>query len=187
MNINIVDVFNKKNEYEKKYNELLLQFKTNANIVVSVTNGIYQIENSIRANKISLKDYILNSDLCNILKDKNIKNYSKNDLKKYMEMYSKQNSSAIYPYKLSLDLYELLEELENIENEKINFEIDSMKKICKQVDKIYFLNRNDLKNLYDSIIADIKSKNYDKNSLDYLTIIINDIFTFFFSGHKKIV
>ena len=62
-----------------------------------------------------------------------------------------------------------------------------MKKICKQVDKIYFLNRNDLKNLYDSIIADIKSKNYDKNSLDYLTIIINDIFTFFFSGHKKIV
>lgn len=187
MNSNdILSIYNKKNEYDNQYDKLVFEFMSKAEVVVTITNGIYQIENSIRGNKISLKDYILNSDLCNTLESRGIKNYSKDELKRYMEMYEKQYPIQVYPYKISFELYELLEKIENLENEKIEYEVNSMKKYLKGFNNINNTSKNNLKELYGSIISELKSKNFDKQANDYFTIIINDIFAFYFSGHKKL-
>ena len=163
MNSNdILNIYNKKNEYDNQYDKLVFEFMSKAEVVVTITNGIYQIENSIRGNKISLKDYILNSDLCNTLESRGIKNYSKDELKRYME------------------------KIENLENEKIEYEVNSMKKYLKGFNNINNTSKNNLKELYGSIISELKSKNFDKQANDYFTIIINDIFAFYFSGHKKL-
>lgn len=186
MNGNIIEIYNKKSEYDDKYNNLVFEFMTKASVAVTITNGEYQIENSIRANKISLKDYILRSDLCNILKSRNINDYSIDELKKYMQMYEMQNPTQVYPYKTSLELYELLDKIENLEDEKIDYEIDSMKKYLNGFNNIKKTNKSSLKELYNSIINDLKSKNYDKQTYNYFIVIIDDIFSFYFSGHKKI-
>lgn len=185
-NNDILNIYNKKNEYDNQYDKLVFEFMSKAEVVVTITNGIYQIENSIRGNKISLKDYILNSDLCNTLESRGIKNYSKDELKRYMEMYEKQYPIQVYPYKISFELYELLEKIENLENEKIEYEVNSMKKYLKGFNNINNTSKNNLKELYGSIISELKSKNFDKQANDYFTIIINDIFVFYFSGHKKL-
>ena len=181
-----LNICNKKNEYDNEYDKLVFEFMSKAEVVVTITNGIYQIENSIRGNKISLKDYILNSDLCNTLESRGIKNYSKDELKRYMEMYEKQYPTQVYPYKISFELYELLEKIENLENEKIEYEVNSMKKYLNGFNNINNTSKNNLKELYASIISELKSKNFDKQANDYFTIIINDIFAFYFSGHKKL-
>lgn len=182
----ILEIFKKKSEYDEKYKSLVYEFITKATVAVTITNGEYQIENSIRGNKISLKDYILRSDLCNILKSRNINDYSIEELKKYMQMYEMQNPMQVYPYKVSLELYELLDKIENIEDEKIDYEIDSMKKYLNGFNNIKKTNKSNLKGLYDSIIVDLKSKNYDGQSYNYFIVIIDDIFSFYFLGHKKI-
>ena len=187
MNSNdILNIYNKKNEYDNQYDKLVFEFMSKAEVVVTITNGIYQIENSIRGNKISLKDYILNSDLCNTLESRGIKNYSKDELKRYMEMYEKQYPTQVYPYKISFELYELLEKIENLENEKIEYEVNSMKKYLKGFNNINNTSKNNLKELYGSIISELKSKNFDKQANDYFTIIINDIFAFYFSGQELV-
>lgn len=183
---NVVEIYNEKVEYEKKYNDLLILFQTKAEVVVTITNGIYQIENSIRANKISLKDYILNSNLCQMLKSNNIKDYSINDLKKYIEMYSNQYQNDMYPYKLALELYEVLEEIEKNEKEKIEFEFNSLKTYFTRLQNINILDKNNIKSTYELIINDLKLGNYDKKTYDYLTIIFSDIFTFYLCGYKKL-
>ena len=76
----ITKINNECKKYDNKYNALLVNILSNAENLVDISNGVYQIEHNIRANKISLKDYLLNSDICTILKDNNISNYSINDI-----------------------------------------------------------------------------------------------------------
>ena len=40
---NVVEIYNEKVEYEKKYNDLLILFQTKAEVVVTITNGIYNM------------------------------------------------------------------------------------------------------------------------------------------------
>ena len=60
----ILEIYIEKQSYDEKHINLMFDFTTHAADLVELSAGIYQIEHSIRLNQISLKDYILNSDIC---------------------------------------------------------------------------------------------------------------------------
>ena len=71
----ILEIFTEKQNYDEKYNSLMFDFLTKAYELVELSEDLYQVENTIKLNQISLKDYILNSEICNFLKKNNFNNY----------------------------------------------------------------------------------------------------------------
>ena len=56
----ILDLYTQKQAFDERYHRKLLKFLKESKDLVILSNGLYQIEHTIRLNKISLKDYVLN-------------------------------------------------------------------------------------------------------------------------------
>lgn len=186
---NILKIFTEKQNYDKKYNDLMHSFITDAYKLVELSNDLYQLESTIRLNQISLKDYILNSEVCKFLKMSNINNYSIDDLKKYMAKYESQED--IKSYHLALELYEKLEQIEYIENTKIDYEINEMSSILENINSIKQIDKSKYQDLYNNLLHQIKIKYLDNNLIDdkinnYVVQILNDIFNYYLYGNKEI-
>lgn len=188
--VDILELFTEKQKYDKKINNTMFNFLTRAPELVDLSDDIYQIEHSIILNKISLKDYILSSELCKMLKENNIKDYSTEILKKYMVQYENKSSINIYPYKLALELYEELEELENIESIKITYEMDKLGDYI-EIKNIVNLSKKEYQNFYDTLVKKIRIEFLNNNLIDdkiynYIIQILNDIFNYYLYGSKEI-
>ena len=187
----ILEIFTEKQNYDEKYNSLMFDFLTKAYELVELSEDLYQVENTIKLNQISLKDYILNSEICNFLKKNNFNNYSIEDLKEYMQKCENQNISNIASYKLALELYEKLEEIKNIENLKINYEISQMGNLLDNIHNVKNIDKDKYQELYKDLLQQVKVKYLDNNLIDnklneYLVQILNDIFNYYLYGNKKI-
>ncbi len=187
----ILEIFTEKQNYDEKYNSLMFDFLTKAYELVELSEDLYQVENTIKLNQISLKDYILNSEICNFLKKNNFNNYSIEDLKEYMQKCENQNISNIASYKLALELYEKLEEIKNIENLKIDYEISQMGNLLDNINNVKNIDKDKYQELYKDILQQVKVKYLDNNLIDnklneYLVQILNDIFNYYLYGNKKI-
>ena len=184
MDINnmIINMTNESKKYDEKYNTLLVNILSNADALVDLSNGVYQIEHTIRANKISLKDYVLNSDICTILRDNNIHNYSINDLKNYISRY---NSQSTVPYSLALNLYEEFEQLEKCEKDKVEYEVNSLKGLI-DINDISKLSKEELDSLYERVITKIKDYSLSNDLKESANIMVNDIFNYYKNGNKEI-
>lgn len=187
----ILEIFTEKQNYDEKYNSLMFDFLTKAYELVELSEDLYQVENTIKLNQISLKDYILNSEICNFLKKNNFNNYSIEDLKEYMQKCENQNISNIASYKLALELYEKLEEIKNIENLKIDYEISQMGNLLDNINNVKNIDKDKYQELYKDLLQQVKVKYLDSNLIDnklneYLVQILNDIFNYYLYGNKKI-
>ena len=182
INETLINVINESKKYDEKYNSLLINILSNAETLVDISNGVYQIEHTIRANKISLKDYVLNSDICAILKDNNIHNYSINDLKNYISRY---NSQSTVPYSLALNLYEEFEQLEKCEKDKVEYEVNSLKGLI-DINDISKLSKDELDSLYERVITKIKDYSLSNDLKESANIMVNDIFNYYKNGNKEI-
>lgn len=186
------ETLKKRNDYENKYNGVLIDFVSNANELVEKSNDLYQVENSILLNKISLKDYILESELCKHLKANNIKDYTKDELKQYMKQYEENKIGDVSSYKLALDLYEMMEQMEQYENDKIDYELSKIRPFVNGIYKIALVDKQYFEGLYNNILLNIKNDLIDKNilnseSYNKLLFLINEIFNYYLYGNKKIV
>lgn len=187
--VEILEIFTEKQNYDEKYNNLMLSFILKAHELVELSNDLYQLENTIRLNQISLKDYILNSEICKSLKNSNINNYSIDDLKSYMTKYDNQEN--IKSYQLALELYERLEEIEYVESAKINYEIDRMSNILENISTIKAVEKSKYQYLYNNLINQLRIKYLNNNLIDdkinnYAVQILNDIFNYYLYGNKEI-
>lgn len=188
----ILEIFAEKQNYDEKYNSLMFDFITKAYELVELSEDLYQVEHTIKLNQISLKDYILNSKICNYLKDNNFNNYSIEDLKEYMQKYENQNPSDIASYKLALELYEKLEEIKDIEKSKIDYEISRMGNLLDNVSNIESVTKDKYQDLYNDLLQQVKVKYLDNNLIDdkthnYIMQILNDIFNYYLYGNKEIL
>lgn len=189
--IEVLEIFTEKQSYDEKYSNLVMAFITKAYELVQLSEGLYQIEYTIKLNQISLKDYILNSDICNLLKSNNIHNYSISDLKEYIKKYESSNISDITSTKLALELYEMLEEIKEIEDAKITYEISKMGNILENISNISHVDKNKYQDLYNDLLKQVKVKYLDNNYIDdkinnYIIQILNDIFNYYLYGNKEI-
>lgn len=165
---------------EENINNQIFEFITQAPKLVELSEDIYQLEPTTKLNKISIKDYILNSPCCKILEQNNITNYSIEELKQYLLKYEQLNKEMYPQYLFALNLYELLEEIEkNIDN-KINLEINKISEKYPIILKIKTINTKEYQQLYNQIISQITANDQEKQ----LTMkLINDIFNYYINGY----
>ncbi|MDO5569162.1 MAG: hypothetical protein Q4G04_03530 [bacterium] len=192
-NINdyVLEIYTEKQKFDDNYNKIMFDFINGAYELVDLSNDLYQVEHTINLNKISLKDYILNSKLCNMLKENNITDYSISELNMYMNKCEEQNLMDITPYKLALNLYEKLERLENLVEEKINYEIGKIEPLINDIKNIKIINKQNIEELYNNLINELKNSYLNKNQIDdklynYLIQILNDIVNYYLYGNKDI-
>lgn len=172
-------------------NNKIFQFITKANELVELSEDMYQIERTIKLNKISLKGYLLDSPCCTFLKENNIKDYTIEDLKNYLVKYEQLNNEDCSKYYLAVSLFELLENIENLVEDKIDLEISKIFELTPLINDIDKTNLNDYERLYNDIKKDINNKYLNQNliddkSFDTCMRFVNDIFNFFISGYPDI-
>lgn len=190
INEKIIQIYSKKEQVDEKLNNLINEFLSKAHELVILSNDLYQIEKTTRLNKISLKDYLLNSEICKYLEETNNIFYTLNDLKRYIATYEEQNSVELTSYTIAIELYEKLEKIEKLEEQKIKYELEKLVPIVKELEKIKS-QTSDYQALYNSCLNNIKISYLDKelitqSTYQYLRYILADIFNYYENGHLKL-
>ena len=190
LNLKILESYVEIDKIQDEINNKMFNFITNANQLVELSKDDYQIEKTIKLNKISLKSYILDSPCCSSLQENNITNYSAEELKKIFVKYEKIYNEDLSKYYLALFLYEMLEEIEKLVNQKIEREISGISNIFNDIKNI----KNIISSEYEKLYFDSKNKiatEYKNNKINDKTYnlciqLLNDIFNFYRGGYPNI-
>ena len=190
INEKIIEIYQKKEKDDEKITNLINDFLTKDHELVTLSNDFYQIEKTIRLNKISLKDYLLNSEICKYLEETNNVFYTLNDLKRYITTYEKVNNMELTSYTMAINLYEELEKIEKLEDRKIEYELENLIPFIKDLENLKSLT-SDYPTLYNSCLNNLKIAYLDKglisqSNYQYLRYILADIFNYYEKGHLKI-
>lgn len=190
LNVKILESYVEIDKINDDINNKILNFITKANELVELSEDDYQIEKTLMLNKISLKGYVLDSDLCNQLNENNISNYSINELKNYIIQYEKSFNTDYSQYLLALSLYELIEDIEKQVDSKIELQINELGNIISNINDIKNLNKNEYENLYYNLKIQLdnhfKNNKLDDKSYNICIQILNDIFNFYITSYPNI-
>ncbi len=171
-------------------NDNIFDFLTKANELVELSDDDYQIEKTFKLNKISLKQYILDSDCCKKLNDNQIDDYSLDELKEYLHQYSKQFNVDCSKYFLAISLYEMIEKIEDLFDEKINLEIQDLSELLSNINDIKNINSSEYEQLYFQLKNQISfyfnSQKIDEKSMNICIKMLDDIFNFYINGYPNI-
>lgn len=172
---------------DNNINVKIFNFLTKSSELVEYSEEIYQLEKTIKLNKISLKHFVLNSNCCKLLKENNVTNYSLNDLKTMLVDFQNTNNEICDVYLLALSLYEQLNIIENFYNEKVDYEINFISNNLVDIKKIKIVEKEKLSGIYNDVIEKLNKDYYEKNflndnSLRFIKLIINNLFNFCLNG-----
>ena len=180
-------------EIDKIHDDIInkiFDFITKANELVELSDDDYQIEKTIKLNKISLKSYILDSPCCTALKENNIVDYTIEELKKYINQYEKALNEDSSKYHLALSLYGVLETIEIAVDKKINKELELISTLFIDIKSINNISSNEYESLYynakNKIYNNYKNTNINEKAYNICIQILNDIFNFYISGYPTI-
>lgn len=166
-------------------------FITKASELVELSEDMYQIEKTIKLNKISIKGYLIDSPCCAFLKENNVDDNTIDELKNYLMKYEQLNNDDCSRYYLAVSLFELLEQTENLVEDKIDLEISKIFELTPLINKIDKIGSNEYEKIYNEIKKDLNDKYLNNNLMDDKSIeicmrFVNDIFNFFISGYPDI-
>lgn len=190
LNVKILESYVEINKINDDINKTMFNFIIKANELVELSEDVYQIEKTLLLNKISLKGYILDSELCIQLNENNITDYSIDELRQYLEQYEKAYNTDCLKYLLALSLYEQVEQIEKLVDSKIELEKKELNSIISDIntisnidksryEKLYIITKNQLDDYY-------KNEKLDDKSYSICIQILNDIFNFYISGYPTI-
>ena len=148
LNVKVLESYVEIDKIHDDINNKIFNFITKANELVELSDDDYQIEKTLKLNKISLKGYVLDSDLCNQLNENNMNNYSIDELKNYFNQYESSSNTDYSNYLLALSLYELIENIETKVDSKIELEINELSNIIQNISDIKNTDKTNYENLY---------------------------------------
>ena len=191
LSVKILEAYMDIDKIHDDINNKMFNFITKANELVELSEDMYQIERTIKLNKISLKGYILDSPCCKVLEENNISNYSIEELKQYLMKYEQTSNDDSSSYYLAISLYELLEIIEKLVDNKIELEMNKLAELVPSIREIENITDNNYENLYNQIknqlVNDYLNKNLiDDKSFNICVQIMNDIFNYYISGYPDI-
>ena len=190
LNLKILESYVEIDKIQDEINNKMFNFITNANQLVELSEDDYQIEKTIKLNKISLKSYILDSPCCSSLKENNITNYSVEELKKSFVKYEKIYNEDLSKYYLALSLYEMLEEIEKLVDKKIEREISEISNIFNGIRNIKNIISSEYEKLYfdskNKIDTEYKNNKINDKAYNLCIQLLNDIFNFYMNGYPNI-
>lgn len=190
LNVKILESYIEIDEIHDDINNKIFTFITKANELVELSEDDYQIEKTLMLNKISLKGYVLDSEICMQLKENNITNYSIDELKNYLVQYEKSYNTDYSQYLLALSLYELIENIERQVDYKIELEINELSSIIQNISNIKNTDSANYENLYygfkNQLNNYFKENQLNEKSYNVCIKILNDIFNFYTTGYPNI-
>ena len=190
LNVKILESYVEIDKIHDDINNKIFNLITKANELVELSKDDYQIEKTLILNKISLKGYVLDSDLCNKLSENNINDYSINELQNYIIQYERSFDTDYSQYLLALSLYELIEDVEKQVDSKIELEISELSNIIQSISDIKNTDKTNYENLYYNFKSQLddffKENKLDEKSYGICIQILNDIFNFYISGYPNI-
>ncbi len=191
ISVKILEAYIEVDKIQDSINNKIFQFVTQALELVNLSEDLFQIEKTIKLNKISLKDYILNSSCCTLLAENSISNYSLEELKQYLSHYQQQFGEDGFAYNLALALYELLESIEKLTDEKVALEISKLSELTPLINKIQNIDASEYEELYNQLKKELNNNYLNQNLIDNKSLeiciqFINDIFNYFISGYPDI-
>lgn len=190
LNVKILESYVEIDKIHDDINNKIFNFITKANELVELSEDDYQIEKTLMLNKISLKGYVLDSDLCNKLSENNINDYSINELKNYIIQYERSFDTDYSQYLLALSLYELIEDVEKQVDSKIELEISELSNIIQSISDIKNTDKTNYENLYYNFKSQLddcfKENKLAEKSYGICIQILNDIFNFYISGYPDV-
>ena len=190
LNLKILESYVEIDKIQDEINNKMFNFITNANQLVELSEDDYQIEKTIKLNKISLKSYILDSPCCSSLKENNITNYSVEELKNFFVKYEKTYNEDLSKYYLALSLYEMLEEIEKLVDKKIEREISEISNIFNDIRNIQNIVSDEYEKLYfdskNKIDTEYKNNKINDKAYNLCIQLLNDIFNFYMNGYPNI-
>ena len=188
LNIKILEFYKEIEKINNNINNKMFDFITKASELVDLSNDDYQREKTLKLNKISLKGYILDSQCCIQLSNNNIVDYSLEELKEFLKQYEKLNNDDCSKYFLTLSLYEMIEDIENQVDSKIDLELKELSTIIPDINKITSAGKLEYENSY--MVFKNQINNYqeklDEKSYNICLQILNDVFNFYISGYPNI-
>ncbi len=171
-------------------NNKIFSFITKANELVQLSEDEYQIEKTLKLNMISLKGYVLDSDCVKKLKEKDVNDYSLQELKEYFMQYDKSYNEDSSKYYLAISLYELVKEIEYTIDKKVDLEIEKLKIVLPDIVQIKSAKNLDYEKLYFSLknqlSDDFKDKVINEKAYNVCFQILNDVFNFYIGGYPDI-
>ena len=171
-------------------NNRVFNFITKASELVDLSEDDYQIEKTLKLNKISLKGFILDSKCCIDLQNNNIIDYTIDELKNILSDYENNNGIDYSKYFLAITLYEQIEEIENLVDSKIELEIKELGNIVPDIKNILNVNQSEYERLYYNIKTQLdnhaKDNTLDNKSYNICIQILNDIFNYYIGGYPNI-
>ena len=191
LSVKILEAYMDIDKIHDDINNKIFNFITKANELVDLSEDMYQIERTIKLNKISLKGYILDSSCCKVLEENNILNYSIEELKQYLMKYEQTSNDDCSSYYLAISLYELLETIEKLVDNKIELEMNKLSELVPSIRGIENITDNNYENLYNQIKNQLSNDYLNKNLIDDKSFnicvqIMNDIFNYYISGYPDI-
>ena len=190
LNLKILESYVEIDKIQDEINNKMFNFITNANQLVELSEDDYQIEKTIKLNKISLKSYILDSPCCSSLQENSITNYSIEELKNFFVKYEKIYNEDLSKYYLALSLYEMLEEIEKLVDKKIEREISEISNIFNDIRNIQNIVSDEYEKLYfdskNKINTEYKNNKINDKAYNLCIQLLNDIFNFYMRGYPNI-
>lgn len=191
LSVKVLEAYMDIDKIHDDINNKIFNFITKANELVDLSEDLYQIERTIKLNKISLKGYILDSPCCKVLEENNISNYSIEELKQYLMKYEQTSNDDCSSYYLAISLYELLEIIEKLVDNKTKLEMNKLSELVPSIREIENITDNNYENLYNQIKNQLSNDYLNKNLIDDKSFnicvqIMNDIFNYYISGYPDI-
>ncbi len=189
LNIKILESYKEIEKINNNINNKMFDFITKASELVDLSDDDYQIEKTLKLNKISLKGYVLDSQCCIQLSNNNIVDYSIEELKEFLRQYEKLNNDDCSKYFLTLSLYEMIEDIENQVDSKVELELKELSTVIPDINKITSADKLEYENLYmvfKNQINNYTSEKLDEKSYNICLQILNDLFNFYISGYPNI-
>lgn len=190
LNLKLLESDRKVNKVQDKVNNEMFNFITRAMELIELSKDEYQIERTLRLNKISLKGFILDSSCCISLKANNIRNYSIQELKSYLQQYENKNNEDYSKYYLAVSLYELVENIEKSIDTIVSLEFDFLIKIIPSINIIKDVDRTKYEEIYlnlkNQLSEYLNNSILNENSYKICVKFLNNIFNFYINGYPII-
>lgn len=187
----ILETYIEVEKYNQQINEKLFNFITKCSELEELSGHKFEIQKTIELNKIYFQGYVLDSEICKYLKGNMVNNYSIKQLRNFINQYENKFNKDLSSYYIALELYELADSIEDLIDDKVEFELKKLSELVNVIGEIENINSNEYENLYNKVKNEIFSKYLKLNLIDYksfsiCTQMINDIFNYFISGYIDI-
>lgn len=117
--------------------------------------------------------------------------YTITELKEYLNKYETSSNEDCSSYHIAILLYELLEEIEKLVDDKVDLEINKLSELEPLIKNISTTNSNEYEFLYNQIKSNITNNYLNNNLIDDKSFnlciqFMNDIFNYYISGYPDI-